>query len=92
MKKMKISTGYMLREIAGHYVVLPIGSKVVEFTGVITLNETGAFLWKSMESDITEAELIEKMTAEYAIDEATAKQDISEFLTTMRDNKLLLGE
>jgi len=86
---MKVKSGYMLREIAGHYVIIPLGSRTVEFTGVITLNEMGAFLWKNMESETTEDELMEKVTAEYKVDAETAKQDMQEFIKILEDNSLL---
>ena len=42
---MKIKEGFILREVAGNYIVVAVGSAVKQFNGVITLNETGAFLW-----------------------------------------------
>lgn len=37
-----IKNWFMLREIAGQSVVVPIGSEVVEFNGIMTLSESGA--------------------------------------------------
>jgi len=86
---MKIKSGYMLREVVGHYVVIPIGARTVDFTGVITLNSTGAFLWESISGGITEDELEKKLIAVYGIDADTAHGDIRDFLNVLEDNDLL---
>ena len=56
---MKIKSDFMLREVAGYYVVVPVGSGALDFNGVINLNESGATLWKAMENDITEEGLVD---------------------------------
>jgi len=86
---MKIKSGYMLRVVAEHYVVIPIGARTVEFTGVITLNSTGAFLWESISGGITEDGLVERLLAEYGVDADTARSDIRAFLEVLEDNDLL---
>ena len=43
---MTLKKGFMLRSIAGTHVVIPLGERVVDFNGILTLNETGAFLWE----------------------------------------------
>lgn len=40
---MKVKQGFMLREIANNYVVVPVGKAAIDFNGIITLNQTGAF-------------------------------------------------
>ena len=45
---MRINKDFVLREIAGDYVIIPIGSTVLEFNGLITVNEVGAVLWKML--------------------------------------------
>ena len=42
---MKIKKGFAKRNIAGSEIVVPIGKKAKEFNGMITLNESGSFLW-----------------------------------------------
>ena len=50
---MKIKEGYLLREVAGSNIVVPVGSGNMDFSGVITLNEVGSFIWKQLEKDTT---------------------------------------
>lgn len=84
---MKLKDGFMLKEVAGSYIVIPVGQ--VDFTAMITVNETGAFLWELLGDDCDMAHLVARMTAEYDIDEATAKRDIEAFLKILTDNNLM---
>lgn len=86
---MKIKDGFILRQVAGSYIVISVGSDTVDFDGMITVNETGAFLWEKLAKGTTEAELVGAMLDEYDVDEVTAETDIAEFLKLLRDGKLL---
>ena len=44
---MKIKDGFLLRQVAGQNVVMPMGSDL-DLNMMITLNETGAFLWMKL--------------------------------------------
>jgi len=86
---MKLKYGYVLREIADSYVVVPVGNGVADFEGIITLNEVGAFLWENLKQDTDEAALLKALTNEYYVDEATAKADIAAFVAKAKENALL---
>ena len=45
---MKIKSDFLLKKVADSYVVVPVGKATVSFNGMITLNETGAFLWETV--------------------------------------------
>lgn len=86
---MKIKNGFMVREIAGETVVVPVGSETVDFDCMINLNTTGAFLWKLMETDISETELSEKLAKAYSIHLQQAKADVSHFVNKLKDADLV---
>ena len=86
---MKIKSDFMLREVAGYYVVVPVGSGALDFNGVINLNESGATLWKAMEKDVTEEELVAALTFEYEVDGERAKADVTAFVNKMKEAKLI---
>lgn len=77
---MKISKEFAMREIAGNYIVIPVGEKSMDFNAMITLNETGAFLWKQLEEEKNEQELLNLMLEEYEIDDKTAEADLEKFV------------
>ena len=79
----------MLREVAGYFVVVPIGEGALDFNGVINLNESGAFLWNTMTKDVTEAEMVSALLGEYDVDEERAKADVMAFVKKMKDAGLV---
>ncbi len=87
---MKIAEGFLLKSIAGTNIIVPTGSNTVSFGNVITLNETGVFLWKQLENDTTEENLVNSMLKEYDIDKATAKADVSDFVGRLKEAGLLV--
>lgn len=86
---MKIKKGFAKRKIAGSVIVVPVGLKSKEFNGMITLNESGSFFWDCFCKDITIDDAVKKITAEYEVDEATARKDVEKFVKMLEDNNLL---
>jgi hypothetical protein len=86
---MKIKKGYLVRDIADTYIVVPVGERVIDFKGIMTLNETGYFLWNRLVNDISYDDLLKALLDEYEVDEVTAKNDLDEFLEVARENDLL---
>ena len=86
---LKIKNGFMLRQVAGNYIVIGIGAEAVDFNGMVTINETGAFLWKILENGADKEDLLSALMQEYDVDEESAKKDITEFLQKLYDGKLL---
>lgn len=85
---MKIKNGFVLRNVAGQFVVLPTGD-TLNLNMMITLNETGAFLWKQLENENDEAGLVAALLAEYDVDEATAKNAVEGFVAKLNKNDFL---
>lgn len=81
---MKINNNFIMKEIAGTNMVVPVGNELVDLNAMITLNESGAFLWNLLINDSTEYELVEAMLKEYDIDMKTATEDIREFVDNLR--------
>lgn len=86
---MKIKDGYLLREVAGTHIVVPIGAGAMDFSGVISLNEVGAFIWNQLESETTKDKVLEALLSEYNVDRETALADIDEFIEKLKGAELL---
>ena len=85
---MKIREGYILRNVAGSFVVVPVGEATLEFNGMMNLNETGAFLFEKMIDGISRKDLIKALTDEYDVDEKTASEDVDAFITKVEEQDL----
>ena len=66
---MKVQKEFVLREIAGDYVIIPTGKTVLTFNGLITVNEVGADLWKMLQSEVTFGDLLKGILEIYDVDE-----------------------
>ncbi len=85
---MKLKSGFVLREMAGEITVLPAGD-LENYDKVVTLNETGAFLWQKLEEETREEDLLAALLSEYNVDRKTAEQHLALYLQKLRDNGLL---
>ncbi|MGM9523805.1 MAG: PqqD family protein [Faecousia sp.] len=87
---MHIINGFLIREVADERVAVPIGDAVRKFSGVISLNDSAAFLLQLLHTEQTPETLLSAMLNEFEIDEGTARQDITEFLSIMDSLGLLV--
>lgn len=85
---MKIKDGFLLRKVAGETVVLPVGGEL-NLNMMITLNDTGTFLWERLRSETDENTLAAALLAEYDVDEATAKKSVAAFVKKLNENGFL---
>ena len=86
---MKLKDGFVLRRIGGHHIVVPIGAQTVDFNCMLTLNDTGAFLWQKLQEEITEEALTAALLEEYDVTEDAARADVARFIDSLREAALL---
>lgn len=87
---MRIADGFVLKKVADSFVVVPVGENVVDFTAMITINETGEFIWKHMLEDTDIESVVDALCGEYDVDRATAANDVKSFVDILKDNKVLV--
>lgn len=85
---MKLKQGFILRTVAGETVVLPSGDEL-DLNMMITLNDTGKFLWQKLEVGAEVDELVADLLKEYDVDEATARAGVERFITKLNENGFL---
>jgi len=73
-----------MRQVAGRYVLAPVGEMVKTFSGMITMNATGKFLWDLMEQDQTVDSLAQALADNYEVDVEKAKEDVVKFLEPLK--------
>lgn len=86
---MKINENFLLREVAGNKVVMPVGEAAERFNGMMKLNGSGAYLFEKIQAGTDEESLVQAMLRDYEIDEETARRDIGKFVTTLREMKII---
>ena len=86
---MKIKSGFVLHTVGGEHVGVPVGKRTKEFSGMIRLNGTGAFLWEHMEGSFTPASLTDALLSRYDVTGETAAATVARFIEHMRAANLL---
>ena len=85
---MKIKDTFLLREVAGETVVIPAG-ETQNLNFMITLNGTGAFLWKNLLENTTTDALVDALLGEYDVDRDAAKAHVETFVGKLNDYGIL---
>ena len=86
---MKIKDGYLLRNIADAWIIVPIGARIYDFNGIMTVNETGSFLWGKLKEGLSKQELVVSLINEYDVDTVTADNDVEMFLQSLIEGDVL---
>ena len=86
---MKISKEFILREIAGEYILVPVGKTALTFNGLVTENEVGALIWGMLEKGSDVSTIVNGILDEYDVDEQTATADVLEFISYLKSNNII---
>jgi len=74
----------MIREIAGEVILVPVGQASMSIHGMISLSESGVLLWKQLQNECSQEDLVNTILEEYDVDEETAKEDVKVFVNKMK--------
>lgn len=86
---MRIKGEFMLRQVAKTWVVLPLGQTTLDLNGMLTLNETGALLWKTLAGGGDREAMTAALTGEYKVSAQQAQTDVDRFLGKLADAGVL---
>ena len=87
---MKRNDGFLMRQVAGRYVLAPVGDTVKTFSGMITMNATGKFLWDLLEQEQTVDSLAQALVDTYEVSFDNAKEDVIKYLEPLLPIKAIL--
>jgi len=87
-KTMKLKDGFLLREIAGRIVAVPVGDSL-NLNLMISLNSTGRFLWERLKTGASAQELKEALMETYNVREGLAQSDVDAFIKKLSENGFL---
>ena len=74
---MKIKEGFEIQNVCGEHIIVPAGVDNVDYSKIISLNETAAYLWENVASktSFTIDDMVELLLAEYDVEESIARED-----------------
>lgn len=89
---MKIKEGFKLRNICETNVIVAQGLENINFSKIINLNDSAAWLWKQVENkDFTVEELASLLTAHYEVGSETAMQDAEALVGSWLNAGIITG-
>lgn len=88
---MKVKRGFRLRDVCGEKVIVADGIENIDFSRIISMNESAAFLWKNVQDagDFTADTLVALLLDEYEIDEATARADVKQLIEKWKEAEII---
>lgn len=86
-KKYILKPGYVLREIAGEHLAIPVTAE--NSTDIVVLNPVSAILWTELETGKTLDELTDKICENFDINRDEAKADITEFIDSLVEKNVV---
>lgn len=91
---MKVKNGFNLREVCGENIIVAEGDENIDFSNIISMNESSAYLWQEVQKldNFTIDTLTQLLCEQYEIDEATAKNDVTTLATQWAAAGIIEGE
>lgn len=87
---MRIKEGFELRDVCGEAVIVATGRANIDFSKVITLNESAALVWREVkDKDFEVEDLVKALVDNYEVDEATAQKDAEALVAQWREIGLM---
>ena len=84
---MKIKDGYRLRKVGNNSIVVAVGG--INFTGLITINETGTFIWKMLEKGADVPEIVDALAKECGVKPEDIQGEVTEFIEKLKGADLV---
>ena len=74
---MKAKKGFNLREVCGEQIIVAEGKENIDFSNIISMNESSAYLWKKVQQmeSFTADDLAQLLTEQYEVEYEVALND-----------------
>lgn len=75
---MKTKQGFILRNVCGENIIVAEGETNIDFSNIISMNETSALLWNNIQGkEFTYGDLVDLLTETYQVDAQKALEDVT---------------
>ena len=81
---MKKKEEFLVRKIAGEYVMMPIGQTALKFNGLIMANSVSSFIWEHMEEVNSTEDMANLICQNFEVDYEQAYNDVKEVIDQMK--------
>lgn len=80
---MKVKRDFNLRNVCGEYIIVAEGKENIDFTSIISMNDSSAYLWRQIrfKDNFNEDDLVNLLMSEYDVDKETAQSDVKDLIS-----------
>ena len=89
---MKAKPGFVVRNIADEFILMPTGDNIGRFNGTVLLNEVSAFVWEKLQNPLSKEDLLEAVLDEYEVSRDVAAKDLDNLLETLRGYDVIVDD
>lgn len=82
---MKIKGEFVIRELMGDTVLIPVGQTALEYNGMITMNPVCGHIWKGLAGGKSREEILASLLEHFEVAEAEAARDLDELLEKLHE-------
>ena len=82
-RRFKRAEGMVERRIGNEHILVPIRGDVADLDSLYTLDEVSAFIFRKAAEGLPEDQIVEHLTREFDVDQATARKDAQRILTEL---------
>jgi len=88
-ERMKRKADFVMQNIGGIKLLVPLGLQVMKLNGIITLSDTGVYIWELLAQERSLEELITTVVERFDVTRETAGTDVKTFVNEMSNLGLL---
>ena len=88
---MRIKEGFEIQNVCGEHIIVPAGADNIDYSRIISLNETAAYLWQNVvgKPSFTIDDMVALLLAEYEVEEDVAREDCEMIIERWKEMELL---
>lgn len=87
---MKAKEGFNLRTICGEQIIVAEGKENIDFSSIISMNETSAYLWEAIKGkEFTQEDLVKLLLEQYEVEMDIASKDVEILIKQWKDAAII---
>lgn len=86
---MRIKGEFILREVMGEMLAIPVGGSVLDFNGMICINPVGEVIWRGLQEGQTKEAILDAILDKFDVSREEATSDLDDFLIRLKQSGLL---
>ena len=89
---MRIKEGFEIQNVCGEHIIVPAGADNIDYSRIISLNETAAYLWENLATKdaFTTNDMVALLLAEYEVEESIAREDCEMIIERWKEMELVV--